>query len=365
MTPPSLTLQARRTVDLIYNMEFDAALKAAQTVIDMAPDHPAGYFYRAATFWQWRLMARHPQQRAALLAQFQEDIGRTLQVAERLPAARAAEAAFYLGAGYGTQARMHITEKQYFKALRAARKGGAYLQRCVELDPTRHDAYLGLGVYHYFLARVPGFVRGIAQWLVGLDGNRDRGLQELEHARTQSPLAAPEAASMLAKIYASGAEQQYHRARFLLEGLVQQYPNNVDYRYRLLLVLAHLGLWEHARQTSQALVRDIEHGKLPYARPWLLLLHYRIAETYVLQGEHATALPLLSALQAQTLDEALRPWVYLRLGNVYDLRGERQLAYAYYQRVAGHDGVEELAARYVTTPFTPGQSAIKPPEKAI
>src|SRR5499427_9045837 len=97
---PALLEPAQRTLDLIYNMEFDEALRAAQHLIDLAPAHPAGYFFRAATYWQWRLITYNPHQRAMLLTQFQESTQRARAKAEHLPDTQAAEAAFYLGAVY-------------------------------------------------------------------------------------------------------------------------------------------------------------------------------------------------------------------------------------------------------------------------
>src|SRR5499426_465359 len=111
VTHTAMLEPTQRTLDLIYNMEFDAALRAAQHLIDLAPAHPAGYFYRAATYWQRRLIAHEPYQRATLLSQFQESMQRARTMAERLPEAQAAEAAFYLGAVYGMQARMHFAEQ--------------------------------------------------------------------------------------------------------------------------------------------------------------------------------------------------------------------------------------------------------------
>src|SRR5712691_12816690 len=119
VTHTAMLEPAQRTLDLIYNMEFDEALRAAQNLIDLAPAHPAGYFYRAATYWQWRLMTHDPPQRTRLLTQFQEATQRARELAEHLPEAQAAEAAFYLGAVYGMQARMHFVEKQYIRALLA------------------------------------------------------------------------------------------------------------------------------------------------------------------------------------------------------------------------------------------------------
>jgi hypothetical protein len=346
-------------------MEFDAAIEAAQAIIDTAPDHPAGYFYGAATYWQWRLITRNPQRRAPLLTQFQEYNRHTIQAAEQLPKTRAAETAFYLGAAYGMRARMYAIDKQYLRALRAAKQGGAFLQRCIELNPAWHDAYLGLGLYHYALARVPGIVRGVAQWLIGMKGDRLMGLQELERARTQGLFTKPEAMSLLAKIYASSTEKQYHKARNLLESLVQRYPQNFDYRYRLLVVSIRLQLWDRAHQLSHELAADIEQGKPYYSRRWLPLVYYRSAETYVLQGDHDTAVGILHRLYAQEIDASLRPWLSLRLGNVHDLRGDRQTAQVYYQQVTDNAAAEKLAARYATTPFTPQRIDIKPPEKIM
>ena len=85
-----------------------------------------------------------------------------------------------------------------------------------------------------------------------------------------------------------------------------------------------------ARATSAISLADSAQGK-PYAPPeWLPLLHYRVAETYVLQRQPQAAV-LLRALQMQELSPTLRAWVELRLGNVHDLQGERQAAQAWYQ----------------------------------
>ena len=365
ITHTAMLEPAQRTLDLIYNMEFEAALHAAQRLIDLAPTHPAGYFYRAATYWQWRLITQAPHQRAVLLKQFQESAQRARDLAEHLPEAQAAEAAFYLGAVYGMQARMHFVEQQYIRALLAAKQGSTYLQQCVARAPDWYDAYAGLGTYQYVLSRVPGVWRGIVQHLIGIAGDRDKGLQALERARTAGRLSVPEAGSLLAKIYVLPGEEQYDKAYVLLENLVQRYPHNSDYRYRLALVCAQLGLWERARHVSQQLIADIAQGK-PYApQEWLPLLHYRLAETSVFQRQPQAAAVLLRTLQMQTLSPELRAWVELRLGNVHDLQGERQAAQAWYQGVQGDEQAEARARAYMAAPFVPAPIDLKPLEQAV
>src|SRR6266571_3807577 len=309
VTHTALLEQSQRTLDLIYNMQFDEALHAAQGLIDLAPAHPAGYFCRAAVYWQWRLIALDAQQRARLLAQFQEATQHARAMAEHLPEAQAAEAAFYLGAVYGMEARMHFVEQQYIRALLAAKQGSTYLQQCVTRAPDWYDAYAGLGTYQYVLSRVPGVWRGLVQQLIGIAGDREKGLQALEQARTAGRLSVPEAGSLLAKIYVLPGEEQYDKAYVLLEQLVQRYPNNSDYRYRLALVCTQLGLWERARQVSQSLIADSEQGKPYHPQEWLPLFRYRLAETYVFQRQPQAAAALLMTLQRQALSPALRAWV--------------------------------------------------------
>ena len=74
-------------------MEFDEALRAAQHLIDLAPTHPAGYFYRAATYWQWRLITPDPHQRASLLTQFQQATQHARELVVRHGRVDAAQAA--------------------------------------------------------------------------------------------------------------------------------------------------------------------------------------------------------------------------------------------------------------------------------
>lgn len=365
VTHADLLLPAQQTMELIYNMEFGAALQAAQGLIDQAPTHPAGYFYRAATYWQWRTLARDPQQQAALLQDFAAVSQRAIEVAERLPATQATEAAFYLGGMHGVRARMYFVQKEYGQALQAAKQGGSYLQQCVAQDPTWYDAYVGLGTYHYVLSRVPGLWRGIVQQLIGVRGDREQGLRELVLARTQGPLSGPEATSILAKIYTLPDEQRYEEAAVLLEELVQRYPKNFDYRYRLAYLATLLGRWQHGQQLIQGLITAIEQGHPYYPRQWLPTLRYRVAETSVLQGNHQTAATILTTLQQQDVDTALHTWVLLRLGNVHDLRGEHQAAQALYSQVRDDTLARQLARRYHAHPFKPGRAKLKKPEETI
>lgn len=362
-THQELFPQTQRTVELIYNMAFAEALQAVEQLAAMAPSHPAGDFYRAALYWQWRSVILESEEQQRLARLFEEAGMQVLAKAPTLPTP--AEAAFYLGAMYGMQARMYFAQKHYLKALHAAKQGGAYLQRCVTLDPQWYDAYVGLGTYHYVLAHVPALWRGIVQKLIGIKGSRQQGLYELELARTQAPLAAPEATWLLAKIYMLSHEERYDQAAALIEALVQRYPHNFDYRYRLAYVETLRGQWGRAIQVTAALLEEARQDRLYNSAHWLPLLHYRLAETYLLQGKTAQAEPLLQQLYATEKEQSLRAWVLLRLGNLADLRGEHATAQSWYERVYGDARAASLAWSYQTRPFTAGPATLKKPEETI
>ncbi|MBM3222368.1 MAG: tetratricopeptide repeat protein [Candidatus Tectomicrobia bacterium] len=362
--PPMQEL-VQRTLGLIYNMAFDEALQAAQHITDTVPTHPAGPFLRASTYWQRRLVVYESQQRASLLTQFLAATEQARARAAQLPPAQATEADFYLGAVYGMQARMYFVEQYYLRALLTARQGSVHLQACVARDPAWYDAYAGLGTYHYVLSRVPDFWRPLVQRLIGLPGDREQGLQALEQARTAGQLSAPEATSLLAKIYALPEEQQYDRAAHLLEHLVQRYPQNTDYRYRLALVCIQLRRWERARALLQALLTDVEQARPYTPREWIPFLQYRLAELALMQRQPHAAAVFLHTLRTQTLSPALRAWVELRLGNMHDLLGEGQAAQAWYQGVQGEAEAEAQAQQYRHMPFNGLTIALKPPEQVV
>jgi hypothetical protein len=71
-----------------------------------------------------------------LLRQFQESTQRARDMAEHLPEAQAAEAAFYLERSMACRHAVHFVEQQYIRALLAARQGSTYLQQCVACSPT-------------------------------------------------------------------------------------------------------------------------------------------------------------------------------------------------------------------------------------
>ena len=69
----------------------------------------------------------------------------------------------------------------------------------MELDPTLYDAYVGLGIYDYFIDTMSGVQAVLAAHLI--HGDKARGLRELQLAIDKSQHARVEAMTFLIEIY--------------------------------------------------------------------------------------------------------------------------------------------------------------------
>src|SRR5262249_53582019 len=161
---------------------------------DTDPDDPAAYRLAAATTWiqilfeqgsitvddylgEVRASVSRPTPRAELDAAFRTDIRRAIDLSERRLRPAPADAAphFQAGAAYGFLASYTATvEGRVMASLGSARRAYREHERVLELDPTRHDAGLIVGMYRYAVARLPMPIR-LAARLVGFGSDRADG----------------------------------------------------------------------------------------------------------------------------------------------------------------------------------------------
>ena len=85
------------------------------------------------------------------------------------------EGLFYLGAAAGNLGRFYGMEDRWLKAYWHGRRGKNALLSLVEIDPDYNDAYLGLGIYHYYSAVLPKIVRTLS-YVMGIRGDKNLGL---------------------------------------------------------------------------------------------------------------------------------------------------------------------------------------------
>lgn len=349
--------EAVSIVDLIHDLQFEKALSAAAELEVHYPHIPSGAFFKSVAYYQRYLLEDPPSE--PTLQRFEAENRLTLKLARKMKSSDAAISEYYQGAALGFQARVHVAQKHYALAIPEAREGVAHLRKALELDPSLQDANLGLGMYYYFMDRIPVAAKPFTYLMVGMWGDRSKGLQLLRTTAERGQTARMEAQSVLASIDASEMERNWDEALRLLREMMTRYPHNPRYRLKIAYVLERQGLWEKAADMADpdgAWIQDIEPTFKEKARDVAL---YRSAETQLFSGHASEAGVRLEHLAARPMSPALRDWVYLRQGNYWDSLGQPAKARLFYSAIR-HVKARGLAKMFLQTPFPAGPRDVMP-----
>lgn len=143
-----------------------------------------------------------------------------------------AEAWFYLAGSYGPRVQWRVLRGDRLRAALDGKKIKDALERAVRLDPALHDAYFGIGMYHYYADIAPAAAKILRMLLFLPGGDRTKGLREMQQARERGELLKGEADYQLQLIYL-WYEHRPAEALVLLEQLDARYPANPLFRQRI------------------------------------------------------------------------------------------------------------------------------------
>jgi hypothetical protein len=178
--------------DSILDARFEQVNQLLEQTCPPAPDG-ACQALRVVSLW-WEISI-DPDNRA-LDRRFTELATATIAANEawtrREP--QRAEAWFYLAAAYAPRVQWRVLRGERIGAARDGNRIRVALERALALDPTLHDAYFGIGLYHYYADVAPVGAK-MLRWLLFLPGgDRVEGLREMLQARDRGALAKGEAA---------------------------------------------------------------------------------------------------------------------------------------------------------------------------
>jgi hypothetical protein len=116
-----------------------------------------------------------------------------------------------------------LVEKRRFGSFALAKKSHIWAKKLLDLKPPGVDAYMTFGTAEYIVGSLPFFFR----WFVHMDsveGNKQKGIDELKLVATQGKYNGPFARMMLAVI--AMREKRPAEAETLLAALATEYPQN-------------------------------------------------------------------------------------------------------------------------------------------
>lgn len=359
---------AQAGLEHFYNLEYESALNRFQQALALEPHHPMFLNYLANTHL-FRELYRTGQLDSRLYSESNEfleaekpvpdpeqmeKVKGLLAESKRLCTERVQQnshdtAALYaLGIAYGTEANYEFTlHKRWYAALKAGSKAKDFHERLKRLDPNSHDANLVLGLYEYTVGSIPRAVKWLAL-LVGHRGSKQRGIELLRSAMTQSRLAGTDAAVLLTVIF--NRERKYAEAREILQRLAESYPRN----YLLALEVAHTYMREGNEQGALKeylrIAEKVEKRALGFERLSRQRLYYQIGSLHERCENYDQALEAFEKVTAAPeADGLLRAHASLRRGEVFLAQKRPEEARREWERVLAlpYPGPRSEAQRYL------------------
>lgn len=254
LAPPSPTA-IDRAFRRMYAFDFPGSLAILDEAARGDPDNPLIPAVRASTYLFMEMdrlkilemrfflhdnnlvdgsakLLPDPQVRARFMAALDDTRRRATARLAAHPDEVDALFAMCLAAGVETDYTA-LVERRTWRSMKLAPAALVYAKKLLARTPPFHDAYLSFGALEYIVGDLPFFIRWFAHY-DGIEGNKRRGIEQLKLTARHGRYLGPFARILL--VVVSLREKKLEDAQSLLDGLVQEFPENPVLRKELALV---------------------------------------------------------------------------------------------------------------------------------
>lgn len=304
-----------------FRENYALAESSFQTLIRMAPQDPAGYFFLAALY--------HTQMIDYESNLREKELYKNVKIAKKLARQRIKEnkkdawAHVILGNSYGVKAVYNATKGKWWSGLKEGLSAKSALKKAIQLDPELYDAYVGLGSYHYWAS-----VKTRALWWFPFIGDhRQKGITQTSLAYEKSIFSSAAAASGLIWMYIS--EKQYDQAISLAQEMHSEYPAGKSFLWPLAQAYFERKNWNHALTTYQELLERLERDQAsgnPDQSYNLVECRFYIANSLFGLGRYAECNSVCQEILSSPLDEKIKKRQEKKLKRAREL-SERSLRF--------------------------------------
>lgn len=333
--PQDLDAPALKGLKAMYRLEFQQAEEAFRKIDSLQPDHPSGPLFLAGLYWWRRSQNFDIVDRAHSLEDaFWSAVRLAVERAEQPEkwGGSPAQRHFYKGMAYGLMGRWHMVHYRWVRAYYWGSKGHRRLKKAVKGDPELYDAYLGLGIFHYYADTLPSILKIPA--LLFVRGDRERGLREAETTLQKGRYNSVEARLFLINAY-NEHERRPREAMELVEALMESDRGNLFFRLFKIITFSYLKDWEGLIKEGEDFLRAAETPSRDVIREHLPLVHLYMGNAAIATRRPERAVRILT----EGIEKAADPrkgWVgycLLRRGQAYDILDERERALEDYRKV--------------------------------
>ncbi len=283
-----LQFRITKAINSMYNFDFPTAERDYAVLAIQYPNHPLPEFLVALGYW-WRIEVDVTNEKYD--ATFVKYLDRAISKAEVMfdEDEENKEAAFFLAAGYGFQARLYSERKSWTKAAWAGRNALKYMDLSRGEEEFNPELLLGDALFNYFSQWIPENYP-LLKPIMALfpKGNKKLGLQQLEQVASNAFYTRVEAQYFLFRLYAS-EEKEPLKALQISEYLISKFPNNPYFHRSYARHLYAVGRWTEAVEQSKEILERIDAKQTGYESNSGRYAAFYIAQFNERMGDRAEA----------------------------------------------------------------------------
>ncbi len=365
--PPDVMTHATQGINGVYSLDFATAEKHIQEVFATYPDHPFAHFGNAMIAWsryEYEFETSDDKQRVVFEKILDDSISGIKRWIKKYPD----DPNGYMGIGalYGLRAMFSMRNRSWVTAYFSGRRAISNLERSLELDPSYYDAFFGLGIYQYFAGTLPNVIKVLAR-LVAIKGDPEEGVRQLNLARQKALFTADSAKLILIEVQNTRGSPFYNPQKSLefIRQLRAKFPTNPLMHYVEVICLYENGYYDEVTEKAQYFLDQIGHNPF-YKDIYIARAYTALGTTQMAKGNFQAARDIFEKGRRAVKSQAPSRWAVwneLRLGQVYDVLGERKKALQQYQYVLSFKdkwGFDEFAKALVKTPYQVPATGVGP-----
>jgi tetratricopeptide (TPR) repeat protein len=355
-----------------YILDFDGALNRFESVLKAHPQDPMAYGYvqMAMVFRElyhqdlldttyyahdsFLTSKRNVPVPAAIRQRIEYLTDTGIRLADGRIQANPNDKDAYFARGYlrGIHAAfITLVDHAYVTAARQGYAARNDSEDALRIDPEYADAKMAVGIQQFAVASLPRWVR-IIVGVVGVGGNKERGLQMLREAAAHGVITAVESRTVLSLFLRHDA--RYPEALVVQHGLAAQFPHDYLYRLEEANLTKDEGNGPGAIVLYKAVLADAAKPGY-FVDPRVQMAWFGLADTQRGQNDIVDAAEnYVKAAEQPSCSDWLRKRAQLNAGEMFDLLHQRQRAQQLYEMASAGGGDQsqaDMARRLMKAPY--------------
>lgn len=333
----NVQIEATQAVNDMYNFKFARAEQQFRWIKQKYNTHPLPYFLLGLSEW-WKIVpnvdvTKYDQKFLAYMDTAIYHAERMYEQDEEDP-----EAAFFLAAAYAFQGRLYSERKDWGKATVAGKNSLNFLEICKGKEDFSPELLFGDALYNYYAEWVPENYPILKPVLMFFpDGNKDLGIKQLKSVANNAFYTRTEAQFFLMRILtAEGSDPaEAHR---ISEYLHYTFPDNPYFHRYYARQLYSRGKQTEAEKESLEILARIDSSMTGYEATSGRYAGFFLGQIYEMRGQldlaqHYYERTVEFAKESEATDSGYFLYALLNLGEIAQAKDKEDLAKDYYKEV--------------------------------